>query len=102
MRTRTSEDGFTLVELMMASTITLVVMGVAFASLKDAMEINDAVVRVADSSQNLRAGTNLLVRDLLQAGRGIETGGIPIPSGINAADLHRPSPVGKAYTFKND
>ena len=101
MDTRTPESGFTLVELMIASLVTLVIMGVAFSTFRDALVLNDAVVQVAESSQNLRTGTNLLVRDLLQAGRRIETGGIPIPSGSNAAALKRPSPVGKADTFKN-
>jgi Tfp pilus assembly protein PilW len=99
---RSSERGFTVVELMIASVITMVVMGVAFSTFKDALAINDAVVNLADASQNLRAGTNLLVRDLLQAGRGIDTGGIPVPSGSNAQLIERPSPPGSSLTLQND
>ncbi len=102
MRTRTPESGFTLVELMIASLITLVIMGVAFSTFKDALALNDAVVQVAEASQNLRAGTNLLVRDLLQAGRNIPTGGIAIPSGEDAEVINRPGPPLAGYFFKNN
>ena len=102
MGTRTSESGFTLVELMIASMITLVVMGVAFSTFRDALALNDAVVQIGESSQNLRAGTNQLVRDLLQAGRNIPTGGIGIPSGPNAQPIKRPGPPESGYFFKND
>jgi len=102
MGTRPSESGFTLVELMIASMITLVVMGVAFSTFRDALALNDAVVQIGDSSQNLRAGTNQLVRDLLQAGRNIPTGGIGIPSGPNATAIKRPGPPESGYFFKND
>ena len=102
MGTRNSESGFTLVELMIASVITMVVMGVAFTTFKDALALNDTVVNVTEASQNLRAGTNLLIRDLLQAGRNIPTGGISIPSGSTATPIRRPGPPGTAYYFDND
>lgn len=101
MDTRPSESGFTLVELMIASLITLVVVGVAFSTFKDALALNDAAIEIADSSQNLRAGTNLLVRDLQQAGRNLRVGGISIPSGVGATAINRPSPPGKSYMFNN-
>lgn len=101
MRTLSSENGFTLSELLVSTTISLVVMGVAATTFRDAMTLNETVVHIADSSQNLRAGTNLLVRDLLQAGRSIPIGGIAIPSGPGAQDIVRPSPPGLSYTFDN-
>lgn len=101
MRTSTSQAGFSLVELMMASMITVAVLGIAFTTFRDALALNDAVVNLTDSSQNLRAGTNLLVHDLLQAGRNIPTGGIGIPSGAGSSAIHRPSPPNRFYTFDN-
>lgn len=98
---RNAESGFTLVELLLASMLTMVVMGVAFSTFRDALAVNEAVVNLSDASQNLRAGTNLLVRDLLQAGRGIDIGGVPIPSGPTAAAVYRPGPAGASYTFAN-
>jgi prepilin-type N-terminal cleavage/methylation domain-containing protein len=100
-RTVRSERGFTLIELMIAALITTVIMGVAFSTFDNALALNDSVLSMADSSQNLRAGTNLLVRDLMQAGRNLEIGGIPIPSGTGSAAIHRPSPPGKTYFFNN-
>ena len=85
-----SERGFTLVELMTASMITLVVMGVAFSTFHNALQLNETVVELSDQSQNMRAGVNLLVRDLLQAGRNIPIGGIAIPSGAGAEPIYRP------------
>jgi hypothetical protein len=102
MDTRNPESGFTLVELMIASLVTLVVMGVAFSTFRDALALNDAVVQLGESSQNLRAGTNLLVRDLLQAGRNIPTGGVSIPSGPGATAIKRPGPPESGFFFKND
>jgi type II secretory pathway pseudopilin PulG len=92
MPTRNSESGFTLVELMVASLVTMLLMGVAFSTFKDALALNEAVVQVADSTQNLRAGTNLLIRDLMQAGRNVPIGGIGIPSGAGALAINRPGP----------
>lgn len=102
MQTIRSESGFTLVELLIATLITVTVMGVAFTTFSNALTLNDAAIQTADSSQNLRVGTNLLVRDLLQVGRNIPIGGIPIPSGEGSTAIHRPSPPGKSYTFDNE
>ena len=101
MGTRTSESGFTIVELMIASMVTVVMMGVAFSTFRDALALNDAVIQIGESSQNLRAGTNQLVRDLLQAGRNIPTGGISIPSGPGATAIKRPGPPESGYFFAN-
>jgi type II secretory pathway pseudopilin PulG len=95
------ERGFTLAELLVTTCITLLVMAGAMKGFKDALDINQAGSFVADSTQNLRAATNLMVRDLMQAGRGIPTGGLPIPSGAGSIPILRPGPVGSAYTFDN-
>jgi hypothetical protein len=101
MRTRTSDAGFSLVELLTATTISLIVLGTAMAAFKDAVSMNDTATNLADASQNLRGGTNFLVRDLTQAGRQIPSGGIPIPSGVGAGPIKRPSPPGTPRYFDN-
>jgi type II secretory pathway pseudopilin PulG len=102
MSTRTSESGFTLLELLFSTSIALVVIGAAMTTFKDAVDMNEIATQVADSSQNLRSGANLLVRDLMQAGRGIPTGGISIPlASGGATQINRPSPAGFAYAFDN-
>jgi hypothetical protein len=101
MRTHSSEAGFTLAELLVATTISLVVIGTAMMTFKDAVAMSGTASYMADTSLNLRAGINLLIRDLEGTGRDIPIGGIPIPSGGNAGAVNRPSPPGLAYTFDN-
>jgi hypothetical protein len=96
-----SESGYTIVELMIAATLTLVIMGVAFSTFDNALKLNEAVTQLSDASQNLRAGTNLIVRDLLQAGRNLPNG-ISIPSGDDAEGMYRPSPTGEQYLFEGN
>jgi type II secretory pathway pseudopilin PulG len=95
------EDGFTLSELLVSTTITLLLMGAAMTTFKNALNINSTGTQLADANQNLRSGTNLLIHDFIQAGRGIPVGGIPIPSGTGATEINRPSPPGQAYVFDN-
>ncbi len=101
MTSMRSERGFALSEFLVASVITLAVIGVAIRTFDDAPKLNDATLKLTDAGQNMRSGVNLLVRDLLQAGRDIPTGGIPIPSGPGAINVQRPSPSGWSYAFDN-
>ena len=43
MRTHTAEAGFSLVELLAATTISLIVLGTAMATFKDAVAMNDTM-----------------------------------------------------------
>ena len=61
--------------------------------------INDSASQLADANQNLRAGTNQLVRDLMMAGRIIGAEGIPMPSGAGVTAFARPGPPGSTLTF---
>ena len=64
MRTALREDGFTLTELLFSTAITLLVLAVAMGTFQNALTLNETATMIADSNQNLRAGTNALVRDL--------------------------------------
>jgi Tfp pilus assembly protein PilW len=101
MRPLSRSDGFTLPELLISTTITLLALGGAVTTFKNAVSVNQAGTQTADANQNLRAGTNLLVRDLLQAARGIPTGGIPLPSGAGSQVINRPCPPTAVCTFDN-
>jgi type II secretory pathway pseudopilin PulG len=101
MRPLSRSDGFTLPELLISTTITLLALGGAATTFKNAVSVNQAGTQMADANQNLRAGTNLLVRDLLQAARGIPTGGIPLPSGAGSQPINRPCPPTIVCTFDN-
>ncbi len=101
MQTLRSDRGFALAEFLVASVITMAVIGIAIKTFDDALKINDATLKLTDAGQNMRSGVNLLVRDLLQAGRDIPTGGIPIPTGSGSSLVQRPSPPGFSYAFNN-
>lgn len=93
------DAGFSLIELLVASSVTLLVLGATLSTFGNALSVHDATTLIGDSSQNLRAGGSLMMRELMQAGRGIPTGGIPVPSGAGAMPINRPGPPGTAYTF---
>ena len=100
------EAGFSLLELLVATAILVIVVTVTLGALNDALHTNEGVTLLADMMENLRAGMNYMVRDLIQAGEGIPTGGITIPNnsvgGIcdnTARPINRPAPPGLVYTF---
>jgi prepilin-type N-terminal cleavage/methylation domain-containing protein len=97
--------GFTLVELMISMSVTLVLLYAAVAMFRDASSSNQVVTQGSDMTDNLRAGLNLIQQDLQQAGTGIPTGGVPIPFTSNGnlaapcgttAEPNRPTLTGSA------
>jgi type II secretory pathway pseudopilin PulG len=79
------KSGFTMVELLVGIAITMVVLSAAVLAFRDSTRANANVTQNADMSDNMRAGLNLIVQDLIQTGTGIPTGGISIPNTIDAA-----------------
>jgi prepilin-type N-terminal cleavage/methylation domain-containing protein len=96
--TAKARAGFTLIELLVALTITAVVITVCLSALVDFEHISQGIVLSANTEENLRAGMNYLVRDLVLTGEGLPTGGIPIPNG-SGVPVNRPGPTGANYTF---
>jgi prepilin-type N-terminal cleavage/methylation domain-containing protein len=94
-----ANQGFSLVEMLIGTTIMVVVLGATMSSLNNSLVLNENTVLIADLQQNLRAGMNFLDRDFANAGWGIPTGGLPIPTGNGANPVNRPGPPGTAYTF---
>ncbi len=88
-----SESGFTLVELMVAVAMTVTLLGLTLTALNGAHGANNLGMMVLDTTQNLRAGMNFMIRDLSQAGNSIPIGGIPIPGGTGVMNINRPGPV---------
>lgn len=93
------EDGFSIVEMLLVVLITSLVMAGTATIFKNVMQLNEASILKSDSDQNFRAAANLLTRDMMQAGQGIPTGGIPIPTGTGILAIHRPGPSGSNLTF---
>ena len=97
MRNLSREDGFTITEMMVSTTVVLMVMAGALTTFKNALAINDSAAQLADANQNLRAGTNQLVRDLLMAGRIIGTAGHRDADRCRASPISRPGPGGAEF-----
>jgi prepilin-type N-terminal cleavage/methylation domain-containing protein len=95
---RTSPSaGFTLLELMVAMSLSLILFGLAFNVAQQLNNIADTVGSMSDVNENLRAAVNMVSRDLQQSGQNIPVGGIPIPSGGSATALNRPGPGGLTF-----
>jgi prepilin-type N-terminal cleavage/methylation domain-containing protein len=92
LRPVSREDGFTITEMMVSTAVVLMVLAGALQTFRNALAINDSAAQLADANQNLRAGTNTLVRDLLMAGRIIGTEGIAMPTGPGIT-FARPGPA---------
>lgn len=74
------QTGFTLVEFAVAMGVTTVALAATMLAFKDATTTNQMVGLRQDIADNMRAGLNLMEQDLIQAGSGIPTGGIAIPT----------------------
>jgi prepilin-type N-terminal cleavage/methylation domain-containing protein len=94
VHTMSREHGFTLAELMISMTVTLIAVGAALTTFSQGLIINDSGTQLSDANQNMRAGMNQLVQDLMQAGRIIGPGGISLPSGAGVTAFNRPGPSG--------
>lgn len=88
-----SEAGYSLAELMVVTAITLVGLALSMTAIIGSRRVFDVGMLAFDANQNIRAGMTYVVRDLVQAGTGVPTGGIPIPSGPSSSAVKRPGPV---------
>jgi hypothetical protein len=92
-----AEVGYSLIELLVAMALTTVIMGATLAGLSDAMRATDVVVQITSMNNGLRAGMDLMVRDLVQAGSGLPAGHI-ILTASGGSLIRRPGPPATAYT----
>ncbi len=97
-RARPASSGFSLVELMVAMAASLILLGAVFVLLGQLFTVSQSAANIADMNQNLRAGVDLIARDLTRASSGIPLGGIPLPSGAGSVGVFRP-PNSLAQTF---
>jgi prepilin-type N-terminal cleavage/methylation domain-containing protein len=98
---RATERGFSLPELLVATAITLTVLGGAFSVLQEAAQATRLAAATTDVNQNVRVAMNVLIRDLLLAGEGdfgLRTG-ISIPSGAGVDAIVRPGPAASNWSF---
>src|SRR5262249_18951068 len=77
---KSKQAGFSLLELLVSVGVTAVILGATMLAFRDAANTQRGVAYSSDMNDNLRAGLNLIQQDLILAGTGIPTGGIPIPN----------------------
>jgi hypothetical protein len=93
----TAAAGFSLIELVVAMGITVAIMGATMQTMTHAIAANQAAMLITGMNSNLRTGMDMMVRDLLQVGQGLPTGGIILtPSGAGATQIYLPGPPGQA------
>ena len=98
---RGDDGGFTLAELMVAMSVTLIVLAGAFEVVQQAGRASALAASTSDVNQNLRVAMNVVIRDLIQAGEGdygLRTG-VSIPSGDGVDLIVRPGPEGADWHF---
>ncbi len=88
------EDGLTMVEVLVATTITLTVLALTLQAFRGALDVNDAIRLAAGTNQNLQVSNTWVADDLVKAGQSLPTGGINIPNGNNSQPVLRPGPGG--------
>lgn len=94
----TSDAGYSLVEMLVSMGIFTVIMGATMGGLADVIRGNETVLQIASMNNSVRAGMDLMVRDLLQVGSGLPAShAVTIPSGIGATPVRIPGPPGTAF-----
>jgi prepilin-type N-terminal cleavage/methylation domain-containing protein len=82
MKTRTrTEPGFSLIELLISMAVGLIVILAVSSLFKTGVDATFLVTQRAEIQQNLRAGMEMMVKDISQAGAGLPTGGLQLPTG---------------------
>ena len=70
---RRAEGGFSLIELMVAMTITLVISGAVYGLMAGGQTAFRREPEMADRQQNIRMAMDLIMRDIANAGSGMPT-----------------------------
>lgn len=78
MRNTKSQRGFTLLELLVASSIGVTVILVMASLFKTGMDTSMKVTQRAETQQNLRAAVEMMTKDISLAGSGLPSGGLQL------------------------
>ncbi len=70
---KNSEQGFSLLELLVAVTLMIIITGAMFALMRDSVKSSHATLEMSDGQQSLRTGQEYINRDLINAGDGLNS-----------------------------
>jgi type IV pilus assembly protein PilW len=70
---RPNQEGFSMIELIVALTVMLIVVGVVFSLARDSMKVAATTYELTDAQQNMRTAQEFINRDLINAGDGLES-----------------------------
>jgi prepilin-type N-terminal cleavage/methylation domain-containing protein len=76
-----SQRGFSLLELMVASAIGLIVILAMTQMFRMGMNATFTVTQRAETQENMRAGIELMTKDISMAGAGLPSGGLQLATG---------------------
>jgi prepilin-type N-terminal cleavage/methylation domain-containing protein len=89
-----SDAGFSLPEVLVAMGIMLVVLAGTFTAMTNAMRAEETAKSITTLNGHLRSSMDVLVRDLLQTGQGLQVGRVVgVPNGAGASQILRPGPA---------
>ena len=81
METTKSQRGFTLLELLVASSLGLIVILAMTSLFKTGMDATFTVTQRLEVQQNMRAAIELMGEDISHAGAGLPSGGLSLVQG---------------------
>jgi len=107
-----NQRGFSLVELLVATTVMLIIVGAVFSLVRDSMKVAMTTYELTDAQQNLRTAQEFINRDVMNAGDGLKSiSTIRVPTSfvtnyITLVPVPSPSPAGivnlAIFTSDND
>jgi prepilin-type N-terminal cleavage/methylation domain-containing protein len=68
-----SEQGFSIVEMLIAIVVMTILMGAIFALMRDSMKTSHATLEMSDAQQSVRVAHEYLNRDLVNTGDGLNS-----------------------------
>jgi len=85
---KNSEHGFTLVEMMIALTVGLVLIGASVQLFSKSMNAEWVVSQKSEMQQDIRAASDVLTQDITLAGAGLGNAAIALPSGTGTLPVY--------------
>ncbi len=82
-------QGYSLVEMMIATAVGVIVLGGAVELMRSATDVNDTVGQQTEMQQNARVAANSIATDLSRAGTNFPKEGVALPGGNGSKDSLR-------------